>query len=181
MVTVIPLLFIFVYSQPQWAQAPGAFEPLTATKLLVLVLALTAPRHRWLSSALVALVAAEGIVFFYVYHFERLRDRMPMSEPWPLLVHLVIAIALLAMREQRRVASIRILRADGDAAAQVRQAGVVLRFLDQLGSPLQVLTITVATVFHQRPDHPERDGSGADVAQALLPPGSCASDRHSNL
>src|SRR5262249_55669481 len=84
--------------------------------------------------------------------------RIPMSEPWTLLIYLLIAGALLVMREQRRVASIRILRADRERAALTRQAGVVLALLDQLGTPLQTLTISTAMVFRQQPDHPERKG-----------------------
>jgi hypothetical protein len=157
MVVALPLLVIFVYAQPQWALGTQAFEPLTATKLLMLVLALAAPRHRWLSLAMVALIAAEGIAIFYGCHFDRLRDRIPMREPWPLLLHLLIAAALLTMREQRRVASVRLLRADREMAAQARHAGFVLALLDQVCSPLQVLMSTTATVFEQQPDARERD------------------------
>jgi hypothetical protein len=156
-IMVAPLLCILVYSQPQWAHGPEAFEPLTASKLLMLLLALAAPRHRWLSLAMVVLVAAQGIAIFYACHFELLRDRMPASEPWPLVLHLLIAMALLAMREQRRVASVRLLRADREAAAQARQAGVMLALLDEVASPLQVLTLTAATMLEQHPDRHERD------------------------
>jgi hypothetical protein len=163
LVLVAPLLVIFVYSQRQWASGSEAFEPLTATKLLVVLLPLVAPRHRWLSLAMVGLVAAEGFVIFYAYHFERLRDRVPMNEPWSLVVHLLIAAALLTMREQRRVASVRLLRADREAAAQARQAGVVLALLDQVSSPLQVLTLTTQTLLPAEPDPEERDA----LARAL--------------
>jgi hypothetical protein len=156
LIAVVPPLCIFLYSQRQWAYGPEAFEPLIAPKLIMVVLAVAAPRHRWLSLALVVLIAAEALVLFYAYHFDALRNRIPMSEPWTLLIYLLIAGALLVMRDQRRVASIRILRADRERAGLTRQAGVVLALLDQLGTPLQILTLSTAMVFHQQPDHPER-------------------------
>jgi hypothetical protein len=156
--TVVPPLCVFAYSQQQWAYGTEAFEPLIATKLIMVVLALAAPRHLWLSLTLVVLVAAEGFVFFYAYHFDAMQNRIPMSEPWSFLVYLLIAGALLVLREQRRVASIRILRADRERAALTRQAAVVLALLDQLGTPLQILALSTAMVFQQQPDHPERKG-----------------------
>jgi hypothetical protein len=118
-------------------------------------LALLAPRRLWLSLLLVFSVAAEGFVFFYVAHFETLRDRISMSEPWSLLYFLLIALALLATGEQRRVASIRLLRADRETAVLTNQAGVVLALLDQLGSPLQTLTVSIALVTLEAPNHPK--------------------------
>jgi hypothetical protein len=157
LVIVVPLLFIHVYAQKQLAHGTGAFEPLITTKVLVVVLALAAPRLRWLNRTLVLLVALEGIVLFYTLHFDDMRDRIPITEPWPLLNYLLIAVALLLLREQRRVASVRLLRADREMAALARQADVVLALLDQFGSPLQILTVSTAILFRQQPDHPERE------------------------
>jgi hypothetical protein len=157
LVVVIPMLFGQLYSQIYRAQGTAAFEPLITTKVTMVVLALAAPRRRWLSRTLVLLVAVQGIVLFYALRFDAMRDRIPMVEPWPLLNYLLIAIALLLLRDQRRLASLLLLRADRETAALVRQAGVVLAVLDQLGSPLQTLTSSTEILFQQQPDHPGRE------------------------
>ena len=47
------------------------------------------------------------------------------------------------MREQRRVASLRRLRDDQEGLALTRQTHLSVRLLDQVGSPLQTLHLTI--------------------------------------
>jgi hypothetical protein len=61
------------------------------------------------------------------------------------------------MREQRRVASVHVLRAERETAALVRQARLVLAVVDQFGTLLQILGLSTAMVFREQLDHPERE------------------------
>ena len=144
LVACLPFLAIMVYAQPQWTIGGQAFEPLVATKCLLVVLALVAPRHLWLGISLELAVVVEGFVLYYANHFDALRDRSAMSEPWVMLPYLMIATALLIMREQRRVISLRRLRADQEAAALIRQTHLLSTLLHHVGSPLQTLQATIA-------------------------------------
>jgi hypothetical protein len=60
-----------------------------------------------------------------------------------ILLYLMIATALLIMREQRRVISLRRLRADQETAALIRQTHLSTTVLHQVGSPLQTLHATI--------------------------------------
>jgi hypothetical protein len=151
--SMLPFLAILVYSQHQMARGGSeAFEPLTATKLSIIVAALAAPRRRWIGLTIIFVAAIEGLAIFYLFHFDALRDRIPMAEPWPILLYALVAMGLLVMREQRRVASLWRLRADREAAALLRQSGLLLAVLDQMGTPLQVLTLETSIVRQQHPD-----------------------------
>jgi hypothetical protein len=66
-----------------------------------------------------------------------------MSEPWVTALYLFIAVAILMMREQRRVASLRRLRNDQEGAALTRQAHLSTLLLDRVGSPLQTLHLSI--------------------------------------
>jgi hypothetical protein len=146
LLVLLPWFGILAIAQPVLVHEGKAFEPFLAIKGLLPMVPLLAPRRLWLGLLLTLCLVVEGFVLYHAYHFNRLGDRIPSGEPWTLLLYLLIGIALLAMRDQRRVMSLRLLRAERQAATLWRQAQVSLALLDQVGSPLQVLALTTAAL-----------------------------------
>jgi hypothetical protein len=140
------------FTQPAFAQRQQAFEPLVALKTGIVLMPLLVPRRWWLSLTVMALLALEGVTLFYADHIDWLRALVPMSEPWTMLPYLVIGCALVATREHRRVASLRRLRAEREIAVLTRQSALSLGLLDKMGSPMQVLTISVELLMEMHPD-----------------------------
>lgn len=135
---VILLCAEFATVLPYWQRLGGVFEPFLGAKLFLVLIPLAAPRRPpWLVIAVELIVTAACVEAFYRLHMDQLRDRLPLVEPWLTVLYCLIGMAMLASRENRRVMSLRLLRADREVAALVSRAAVSLTLLDQLGSPLQ--------------------------------------------
>jgi hypothetical protein len=141
-VLTLLLLAAVTLGQYRWPATNRVFEPLLGTKLLLLLLPMVLPRRIWVGYAVELAVAAHGIALYYVLH-SRWGHAVPLTEPWVTSLYGLIGVALLVMREHRRVTSVQLLRADRDVAALVAQTRTSLRALDSLGSPLQTLTLEV--------------------------------------
>jgi hypothetical protein len=148
----LPWFAIVAFTQPAFALQPQAFEPLIALKMGIVLMPLLVPRRGWISVAVMTLLAAEALALFYFNHFDRLRDRLPAHDPWSTLCFLVVGCALALTREQRRVASLRRLRAEREVAVLERQSSLSLQLLDQTGSPMQVLTLCAGLLVEAHPD-----------------------------
>jgi hypothetical protein len=135
---VILLCVEFAVTQPYWQRLGVVFEPFLGAKLFLVMIPLAAPRRPpWLVIAAEIVVSLACVEAFYRLHMDQLRDRLPLAEPWLTVLYCTIGMAMLASRENRRVMSLRLLRADREVAALISRAAVSLTLLDQLGSPLQ--------------------------------------------
>jgi hypothetical protein len=115
-------------------------------KFLMVGMALVAGGRLRLSLVLILLTAASAVAAFFLLHMGARRDLISVSEPWVTLVFMLIGIVVLMMRERRRVASIQLLRAESETAADYRRAALILALRDELNSPLQCLLSSAAAL-----------------------------------
>jgi hypothetical protein len=146
---MVMLLIVVSLASATYAQSPllalgRPYAPMTTHRLLILMIPLVLARRLWLAITLVLAVAVEAFAIFYLLHLDAHKDIMATAEPWPIAVYVGIGIALSLLREQRRLASMRVLRAEWEAAALQRRAGMYLALRDLLNSPLQVLVLGTA-------------------------------------
>ncbi|MCU1282854.1 MAG: uncharacterized protein JWM53_6400, partial [bacterium] len=80
-------------------------------------------------------------------------DRISVVEPWVTLVFMAIGVAALLLRDQRRVASLAVLRAESQATALHRRAAMLLALRDQLNTPLQTLVLGATRLALHEPTH----------------------------
>jgi hypothetical protein len=118
------------------------FEPCAALKLLMVALPLVMPLA-WLGAALEALVAGESFVLYQWFHIAEQTAQVPHDEPSIALLYAMAGLVLLSLREQRRLASLALLRAEAELSALVHETAVASALNDQLNSPLQVLAFAV--------------------------------------
>jgi hypothetical protein len=179
----IPWFVILPYSQRGFALHPQPFEPLIAVKMGIVLMPLLIPRRWWIGVSAMLLLVAEALALFYLEHFDQLRDRIPASEPWTTLLYFLIGAALVLTREHRRVASLRRLRAEREVAVLVRHSALSLALLDQTGSPLQVLTISVGMLVADQPHDEElrRMEAAVRALASLREHISCVDPRRAGL
>jgi hypothetical protein len=117
------------------------FNPFIGQKILMVTLGVTAAG--WSSWALPLIVgtAVEALALYFALGFDALKDRISVVEPWVTLVFMATGIAALMLRDQRRVASVALLRAEAEAMAWHRRAVILLALRDQLNTPLQTLVL----------------------------------------
>jgi hypothetical protein len=132
---------IAVYVHLQWVRLPDFTFPTIAPKLLLMVPVLLRMPRLWIGILLLSVTAIPHIIIQVAVAPER-----PALEPWHMLVFALIGLGYLIMGEQRRIASIALLRAEVYAASLFRQANLSLAICDQLNTPLQTLVGLVATV-----------------------------------
>ena len=157
LVNVLPAFLQYWYSAPAWAGTGQAFDPLAGNKTFLVLVPLIVPRRVWVAIGIEVAMTTMSITLYFHHHFDAARDRSPLAEPWTTALYLLVGLALVATRENRRLMSVRLLRADREVAALLSNARASLRLLDQLGSPLQVLAVSLAQL----------DGAGSDERQAI--------------
>jgi hypothetical protein len=140
-VLIVPWFYLVAYSTTQYPLQPRPFHLFLVPKLLMACMTLVASRNLWLGRILNAALCLESVVLFYAFHLSALHDRVSPTEPWQTLLYGALGIALLSLGEERRLASVRVLRAEAEQAALLRSATIYLALRDQLNSPLQSLVL----------------------------------------
>ncbi|HEX6837738.1 MAG TPA: hypothetical protein VF334_14260, partial [Polyangia bacterium] len=102
---------------------------------------------------LILVTAADALALYWMLGFGALKDRLSVTEPWTTLVFMAVGIVALLQRDQRRVASLALLRAEARASEQHRRAAMLLALRDQLNTPLQTLVIGAARLTARDPGH----------------------------
>jgi hypothetical protein len=151
-----PVFVQVCYGVPQWARPGLAFQALVGPKMFMLLMPLVMPRRPWMAIVIELAMAAVSISLFYRYHLNHMVDRSTTAEPYNTVFYLMIGLALVMTRENRRAMSVSLMRADAQTAALVTSTTVSLQLLHDLGSPLQVLTAGVELL---------KDEDGATVVQ----------------
>src|SRR5262249_29429119 len=121
-------------------------HPYVGHKLLLIGIVLIRPLRLWLGVLLVALVSVEALVL----HLTIAAVRPPPLEPWHTLLFSALAVGFMLMGEQRRLASLKLLRAQSESSALQRRAGLFLALCDQLNTPLQTLLLRLEMVVTSR-------------------------------
>jgi hypothetical protein len=134
-------LAITSYHQWQMLALGRPYAPFLGQKLLLLLLPIAAVSRLWLSLVLIVLTVLDTVVLYFALHIGAHKDIVPLAEPWVTLVFGLTAVAVTLADEQRRVASVQILRAELQNAALHRCAGLMLALRDQLNSPLQTMML----------------------------------------
>jgi hypothetical protein len=140
---VLPVFVQVCYAVPQWARPGVAFQALLGPKMFLLVVPLVMPRRPWMAILLELGMATISISLFYIHHLDQMVDRMTSAEPYNTVFYLMIGLALVTTRENRRAMSVSLMRADAQAVALVTSTTVSLKLLHELGTPLQVLSMGV--------------------------------------
>jgi hypothetical protein len=142
-VVAVTLVFLPVasYNQSVLAHGERPYVSLMGPKLLMVALALVTASRFWIGLALIVTTAANAMALYYALHLDAHKELIPFAEPWEVLVFLLIAVVALRMREQRLIASVRLLRAEAEVSSLQRRAAMFLALCDRLNSPLQTLVV----------------------------------------
>jgi hypothetical protein len=146
--TSLPLV---TYNQFQLVALGRPYAPFLGHKILMVSLGLLSGRKVWLRVILIVATAGDALLLYFLLHLGAHKDVISLAEPFVTLVYMLVGLALLAMREQRRAASISLLRAEAEASALERRTALLLALRDQLNSPLQVLVLRAAALDGSRP------------------------------
>jgi len=166
---------LFVYMHVQWARVDLPIAMFTGPKLIMAIVPLVLPRFLWLGIAVEAVMGALCLALYVLLDFGAQQHRIPYADPWTTLLFCAVGIGLVISREQRRAASVQLLREEVEAAARARRSAVLLAILDETGSPLQVLSFTIDTMASRRdafathvPRMIEAVNSFADARRSLM-------------
>jgi hypothetical protein len=138
-----PLPPLFVYTHLQWARSVVPIAMFTGPKLIMAIVPLVLPRFLWLGIAVEAVMGVLCLALYVLLDLGSQQYRLPYADPWTTLLYCAVGIGLVISREQRRTASVRLLREEVEAAARARRSAVLLAILDETGSPLQVLSLSL--------------------------------------
>jgi hypothetical protein len=127
------------------------YAPFGPFEVMMVIVSLVLATRFWVAIAIVLLTGANAIALYFFLHMGAHKDIVPLSEPWSMLVFQLLAIGLVMMREQRRVASVRLFRAEWELVALHREAALFLALRDQLGTPVQSLVLYVAQLERTHP------------------------------
>jgi hypothetical protein len=141
MLLILTALAIASYNEVVLLHANRPFASLLGYKLIMLCLGVTAASRFGLSLALVLLTAVDAMTVYFWLNLGAHKDIIASAEPWVSLIVLVVALSSLRLREQRRVASLHLLRAETEVKALNRRAAMFLSLRDRLNSPLQTLVL----------------------------------------
>ncbi len=149
------------------------FQPFLNFKLLMVLMGLVVARRLWISVALLIGTGIVTLVLFFSLGLGTHRDLISFAEPWVTLVVMGIGLAAAVMRDQRRLASLRLLRAESEMSALFRRAHMFLALRDQLNSPIQTLVVCAGQLDSVRPP-PELDRVHAGIDRLVALSGQLA-------
>jgi hypothetical protein len=156
----VALLFTFAVAltvtsldQLDFMRLHRPFTAFLGHKLLVVTLGITAASWSRMGLPLILATVVDALALYFLLGFDALKDRISVTEPWSTLVFAVVGLVALTMRDQRRVASLAVLREESAITALHRRATLLLALRDQLNSPLQTLVAGEARVALAAPQH----------------------------
>jgi len=133
-----------------YAAAPGAWIPFQANKLGALAAGVLAPD---LATGLIAIggFAGMAMVRYETFAVEQ-RERLPIGEPWTIVIYAVFAIAMLGYRLHSVALARRMLRIRTESIATQRMAKTFLALRDFRNTPLQTIELAAGIARHRCPD-----------------------------
>jgi hypothetical protein len=142
---MLPLvLFAISYNQATLLALDRPFEALGGHRALMVIIALVFARRIWLSISLVVGIWLVAMGLYYGLHLGAHKDILPLAEPWPTIAFMVIGVAACLLREERRLAEMRLLHAERETQALQRRNDICFAVRDLLNSPLQTLVAGMA-------------------------------------
>lgn len=170
-VVFVPSLLVRAYAQVQFAHGGAPYEPFLGHKIAMAILPLVVPRRLWLGVSLEVVLLLETLGLYRHLHLADAKQLIPFVEPWWTVLYAGIGLGLMRMREQRRVASVRLLRDDLELSILARRTALSLAIRDQIGSPLQSLSLTLGVLKGRHGDPllaSAIDGAVSSMAAAVL-------------
>jgi hypothetical protein len=142
---VLPiLLFATSYNQAALLALDRPFEALAGHRALMVIIALVFARRLWLAISLVVGVWLVAMGLYFGLHLGAHKDILPLAEPWPTIAFMFIGVVACLMREDRRLAEVRLLHAECEKLALQRREDMYFAVRDLLNSPLQTLVAGMA-------------------------------------
>jgi hypothetical protein len=150
-VALVAAAWPVVTSTAFWLLHAGRpFTPFMGHKLLMGSLGLTCNRLT-LGILFIVATAVNAIVLWFALDLGVHTDLVTLAEPWVTLIYMLIGLVTLRMLEQRKLASVQLLRAEVEASAMERRALMLLAVGDRLNSPLQTLLLAASSAIAQLP------------------------------
>ena len=147
--TAIILVALWITSGA-YAAAPARWIPFQANKIGALAAAVLAPD---LVTGMIAIGAFVAMVLLrYMTLPAGQQDRLPIGEPWTILIYGVFAFAMLAYRVHSVALARRVLRVRTESIATQRLARTFLALRDFTNTPLQTIEFAVKIVRKQCPE-----------------------------
>jgi energy-coupling factor transporter transmembrane protein EcfT len=133
-----------------YAAAPGAWIPFQANKLGALAAGVLAPD---LATGLIAIggFAGMAMVRYMTFPIEQ-RERLPIGEPWVIVIYAIFAIAMMGYRLHSVALARRMLRVRTESIATQRMAKTFLAVRDLRNTPLQTIELAVGITRRRCPD-----------------------------
>src|SRR5262245_35953906 len=133
-----------------FAAAPGKWVPFQANKLGVLAAAVLAPG---LVTGLITIGGFVGMaVLRYLLLSPELQQRLPIGEPWAILIYAIFAVAMLGYRVHSVTLSRRMFRVRTESIATQRLARTFLALRDFTNTPLQTIELAAKIVRARSPN-----------------------------
>lgn len=137
--TVVILASLWITSGA-YAAAPGRWIPFQANKLGALAAGVLAPD---LATGIVSIGAFVGMVVLrYAALSADQQQRLPIAEPWAILIYAVFALAMLGYRVHSVSLARRMLRVRTESIATQRMARTFLALRDFTNTPLQTIELS---------------------------------------
>jgi len=147
--TVVILVALWIMSGV-FAAAPGKWIPFQANKLGAIAAAVLAPG---LVTGLIGIGAFVGMVLVrYLTLPGELQQRLPISEPWAILIYAVFAVAILGYRVHSVSLARRMFIVRTESIATQRLAQTFLAMRDFTNTPLQTIELAAHIVRKRCPE-----------------------------
>jgi hypothetical protein len=147
--TAIILVALWITSGA-YAAAPGRWIPFQAHKIGALAAAVLAP------DLVTGIIAIGGFVLTVLLRYltlpGELQQRLPIAEPWAILIYGVFAFAILGYRLHSVSLARRVLRMRTEALATQRLARSFLALRDFTNTPLQTIELATNIVRKRCPE-----------------------------
>jgi hypothetical protein len=133
-----------------YAAAPGAWIPFQANKLGALAAGVLAPD---LATGLIAIAGFAGMAMVRYETFSAAeQQRLPIGEPWVIVIYAIFAIAMLAYRLHSVALARRMLHIRTESIATQRMAKTFLAMRDFRNTPLQTIELAIGIARSRCPD-----------------------------
>lgn len=143
---VATTLPVAAYNQMVLLHTHQPYAPFLGHKLLMVSLGLTVASRFKLGVFLIAITVLSAMGLWFVLGIGEHRDVVPLAEPWITLSFALIGLVSARILDNRRAASVRLLRAEAEASALYRRALLLLALRDRLNTPLQTLILGMSPI-----------------------------------
>lgn len=147
LVTINPLITTAIVvasvliNHSYYVQQELLFMPYIGIKILIVVLALSAPPKRWVGWTAFFVCAAAPVIQYYLWSPE-VRLKLPVQEPWITVIFAVAGVFLYAHRCRVH----ELLRKEEQAEALRRYSRLLLASQHLLNTPLQVIELSTSLI-----------------------------------